>query len=143
MKMRLIFRAPPTRGAKNKAHLHIKAVLTLLDAERVRQFRADFEEYGGLLRLVGEVEHQSCLVLTSCEKPVAVAALQGIELAVRSLRLNGSPKAAQAIIQGKGWVGTEEQKQILGDRYGNSPLALRIAATSVQELLAGDIESRL
>jgi WD40 repeat protein len=116
---------------------------TLLDAERAGQFRTGFEGYGELLRLVGEVGHQSCLVLTSREKPAEIAALEGIELAVRSLRLDGSPEAAQAIIQQKGLIGTEEQTRLLGDRYGNSPLALKIAATSIQELFEGNIESFL
>jgi hypothetical protein len=58
------------------------------------------------------VGHQSCVILTSREKPTEVAALKGVELVVRSLRLEGFPEAAQAIIQGKGLVGTEAQKQI-------------------------------
>jgi hypothetical protein len=114
---------------------------TLLDAERAGQFRSEFEAYGELLRLVGEVGHQSCVVLTSREKPVEVAALEGTGLAVRSLRLDGSPEAAQAIIQQKGLFGREADTKILGDRYDNNPLALKIAATSVQELFAGNIEA--
>jgi hypothetical protein len=114
---------------------------TLLDAERAGQFRTGFEAYGELLRSLGEVGHQSCVVLTSREKPAEIAALEGVELVVRSVRLDGSPEAAQAIIQGKGLVGTAAQKQILGDRYGNSPLALKIVATSIQDLFEGGIES--
>lgn len=116
---------------------------TLLDAERAGQFQARFEEYGELLRLVGEVGHQSCVMVTSREKPAEIAALEGMELTVRSLRLDGSPEAAQAIIQGKGLVGSATQKQVLGDRYGNSPLALKIVATSVQELFEGEINTFL
>jgi WD40 repeat protein len=116
---------------------------TLLDAERAGQFRAGFEAYGELVRSLGEVGHPSCVVLTSREKPAEIAALEGVELAVRSVRLDGSPEAAQAIIQGKGLVGTAAQKQILGDRYGNSPLALKIVATSIQDLFEGRIESFL
>jgi hypothetical protein len=116
---------------------------TLLDAERAGQFRPGLENYGELLRSLGEVGHQSCIVLTSREKPTEVAALEGMDLAVRSVRLDGSPEASQGIIQGKGLVGTQEQQRVLGDRYGNSPLALKIAATSVQELFDGNIEAFL
>lgn len=116
---------------------------TLLDAKQVGRFRLGFEDYGELLRLLGEVGHQSCVILTSREKPVEVAALEGVELAVRSLRLEGSPEAAQAIVQGKGLVGSAEQKQELGDRYSNSPLALKIVGTSIQELFDGDIKTFL
>jgi hypothetical protein len=116
---------------------------TLLDAERAGQFRAGFESYDELLRLLGEVGHQSCVMLTSREKPATVAALEGMDLMVRSARLDGSPEAAQAIIQGKGLVGTAAQKKILGDRYGNSPLALKIVATSIQDLFEGGIDTFL
>lgn len=112
---------------------------TLLDAQRVGQFQSVFAEYGELLRLVGEVGHQSCVVLTSREKPAIVAALEGMESTARSLRLDGSKEAAQAILQAKGLAGTEKQKQVLGERYGNSPLALKIVATSIQELFDGSI----
>jgi WD40 repeat protein len=116
---------------------------TLLDAERAGQFRAGFEAYDEFLRLLGEVGHQSCVVLTSREKPSIVAALEGMDLTVRSLRLDGSPEAAEAIIQGKGLVGTAAERLQLCDQYGNSPLALKIVANSIQELFGGSIRDFL
>lgn len=112
---------------------------TLLDSQQVGQFPPEFAEYGELLRLVGEVDHQSCVVLTSREKPAIAATLEGMELTVRSLRLDGDKEASQAILQAKGLVGTQKQKQELGDRYGNNPLALKIIATSIKELFDGSI----
>ncbi|NJO42029.1 MAG: hypothetical protein HC865_15720 [Cyanobacteria bacterium RU_5_0] len=112
---------------------------TILDAERAGQFRAGYEEYGDLLRVVAEASHQSCLLLTSRETPAEVADLEGDELAVRSLRLNGSTEIAHALLQAKGLVGTEAQKQELCDRYGNNPLALKIVATSIQSLFDGEV----
>lgn len=116
---------------------------TILNAEKVGRFRAGYEGYGELFRLVAEISHQSCLVVTSREKPSDVAVMEGLESAVRSLRLEGSLEAVNAIVQDKGLVGTDEQKRQLGDRYGNSPLALKIVATSIQELFDGSIESFL
>jgi WD40 repeat protein len=118
-------------------------VETLMETNRVGQFRAEFAAYGELLRLFGEVSHQSSIVLTSREKPAIVADLEGVELTVRSLRLDGSPEASQAIIQTKGLRGNEEQKYQLGDRYSNNPLALKIVATSIQDLFEGDIATFL
>lgn len=118
-------------------------VETVLEAEQVGQFRAGFEAYGELLRLVAEAGHQSCVVLTSREKPAIVATLEGIETTVRSLRLEGSTETAQAILQSKGLVGTAAEKQRLGDRYSNSPLALKIVATSIQTLFDGNINDFL
>jgi hypothetical protein len=116
---------------------------TLLEAGKIGRFRAGYEPYGDLLRLVGETQHQSCVVVTSREKLAEVSVLEGVESAVRSLRLDGSPEAVQAIVQDKGLVGTDAQKQHLGTLYGNNPLALKIVATSIQELFEGNIESFL
>ena len=115
----------------------------LLPGECAGQYRAGYENYGELLRLMGETAHSSCLILTSREKPAELAALEGIALSVRSLQLSGSPETAQKLIQAKGLSGSEKQKQQLCDRYGGNPLALKIVATSIQDLFGGDIASFL
>jgi WD40 repeat protein len=115
----------------------------LQSGERTGQFRTGYENYDELLRLVSESSHQSCLLLTSREKPAVVAAFEGVDLSVRSLQLNGSEQAAQAIFKAKGLVGSEAEKKQLGDRYGNSPLALKIVATSIQDLFDGRVKEFL
>ena len=116
---------------------------TLLDATRVGLFQSEFEAYGELLHALGEIGHKSCVVITSREKPADIATLEGMGLAVRTVRLDGSIEAAMEILQDKGLIGTAEQKQQLSAHYGNSPLALKIVATSIQELFEGEIESFL
>ncbi|MDJ0575110.1 MAG: NB-ARC domain-containing protein [Xenococcaceae cyanobacterium MO_234.B1] len=111
----------------------------LRSGECAGQYRTGYENYGQLFRLIGETAHSSCLILTSREKPAEVAATEGIELSVRSLQLKGSLSAAKALLQAKGMSGSEAQQQQLGDRYGCNPLALKIVATSIQDLFAGDI----
>ena len=114
---------------------------TILQAgKQAGQYRPGYEGYGELLQVVGESAHQSCLILTSREKPAEIAALEGMELAVRSLSLEGSLEAAQALIQAKGLSGSGDQKRRLCDRYGCNPLALKIVATSIQELFDGEIK---
>ncbi|HEY9640725.1 MAG TPA: NB-ARC domain-containing protein, partial [Coleofasciculaceae cyanobacterium] len=132
-------------------HLQSSRCLVILDnmetilqgGNRAGQFRSGYEGYGELLRMVSESTHQSCLILTSREKPAEVAVFEGVNSKVRSLQLNGSEQAAQAILQAKGLVGTNEQKQQLCSRYSNSPLALKIVATSIQDLFEGDIDEFL
>ncbi|MGH2415861.1 MAG: NB-ARC domain-containing protein, partial [Microcystaceae cyanobacterium] len=111
----------------------------LRSAERAGEYRPGYEEYGELMSLVAETRHQSCLVLTSREKTAEIATFEGIELAVRSLQLDGSLEASQALVQAKGLVGTESQKQVLGDRYSHNPLALKIVAASIRDLFDGEI----
>jgi hypothetical protein len=103
------------------------------------QFRDGYADYGELLRLIAGSNHQSCVILTSREKPAEVAADEGDNLPVRVLALGGSAEATQALLQAKGVTGTVPQQQLLGDRYGNSPLAIKIVATSIRDLFDGDI----
>lgn len=113
---------------------------TLLQGEqRPGQFYPGYEVYGELLRLVGETNHQSCLMLTSREKPREFSALEGMDLSVRSQLLSGSPEAAIALVQAKGLLGSEQQQRALCQFYGHNPLALKIVATSIQDLFDGDI----
>ncbi|MBF2047921.1 MAG: NACHT domain-containing protein [Elainella sp. C42_A2020_010] len=114
---------------------------TILDQEFVGQFRTGYEQYSELLRTVAESAHQSCVILTSREKPAEVAACEGN--AVRTLQLAGSPEAAEEIMQTKRLIGSLEQKQQLSERYGYSPLAVKIVSTSIQELFDGDIDAFL
>ncbi|MBE9139170.1 hypothetical protein IQ254_18545 [Nodosilinea sp. LEGE 07088] len=113
---------------------------TLLhEGERAGYFGDGYEDYGDLLQLVAETRHQSCVVLTSREKPAVVGTLEGSGLPVRSQLLAGSPEAAMALSEAKGLIGSTAEKRLLADRYGNSPLALKIVATSIQSLFDGEI----
>ena len=107
--------------------------------EQAGQYRPGYEQYGEMITLVGETAHQSCLILTSREKPAELATFESIELSVRSLHLGGSESASLALIQASGLVGSAEQRKELCDRYGYNPLALKIVATSIQELFDGEI----
>jgi WD40 repeat protein len=104
------------------------------------QYRPGYEDYDEFLRVIAETRHQSCLVLTSREKPSLFAALEGSEGRVRALFLNGSPEAAGALLESTGLTGTDCEKQELGDRYGCNPLALKIVATSIRDLFDGKID---
>jgi hypothetical protein len=61
----------------------------LEEGEVLGRLRPGFEAYGHLLRQVAQTAHQSCLLLTSREKPAALRALEGSRTLVRSLRLSG------------------------------------------------------
>ena len=52
-------------------------------------YRAGYQGYGRLIERLGESAHQSCVVLTSREKPREIEALEGLRGPVRSLRLVG------------------------------------------------------
>jgi transcriptional regulator with XRE-family HTH domain len=113
---------------------------TLLQTgKQTGQYRPGYEAYGELFRVIAETRHQSCLILTSREKCAQFARLEGDESSVRSLSLNGSPEACEALIETKGLSGLAHHKQELSDRYRCNPLALKIVTTSICDLFDGDI----
>lgn len=112
------------------------------EGDRAGHYRPDYEDYGELFKLVGETVHQSCLILTSREKPAEVAALEDNEW-VRSLYLSGSAEAAQRLIEARELFGSEQHKQTLANCYGNNPLAIKIVTSSIQDIFDGDIEQFL
>src|SRR5438270_10856315 len=61
----------------------------LLEGEVLGHLRPGYEGYARLLRRVAETAHQSCLLLTSREKPTELRALEGSRSPTRSLRLLG------------------------------------------------------
>lgn len=115
----------------------------ILQPQPLGQFLPGYENYGQLLRLVGETAHQSCLLVTSREKPAVIATREGTELPVRSLTLSGLKAEADSLLTAKGLAGTDKDRQTLIDAYGGNPLALKIAATSIQDLFDGNITTFL
>jgi WD40 repeat protein len=112
----------------------------LQSGKRAGTYRNSYEMYGELLKRVGEIAHQSCLVLTSREKPQEVGTMEGDRLPIRTLPLVGlDVTAGQHILDTKGLHGALDDREQLIAHYRGNPLALKMAATSIQDLFAGDI----
>ncbi|NEZ61822.1 NACHT domain-containing protein [Leptolyngbyaceae cyanobacterium CCMR0082] len=107
--------------------------------ERAGQYREGYENYSELVSVAGQTNHQSCLLLTSREKPAEVATMSEANPAVQVLQLEGSPEAALALIEAKQLVGSQDDKKRLCDRYGHSPLSLQIISSSIRDVFDGDI----
>jgi WD40 repeat protein len=110
---------------------------------RVGLYRPGYEDYGQILRRLGEEIHQSCVLLTSREKPSGISPNEGLGLAVRSFCLRGLRAEGNEIFKARGLSGSEELWQSLIKHYGGNPLALKIVATKVQEQFAGDVAAFL
>jgi len=104
------------------------------------RMRAGFEEYAHLLRRMGETAHQSCLLLTSREKPADLVPLEGSRSPVRALRLAGlDDRAGAQLLAEKDVVGSPHDLTRLVDMYRGNPLALKIVAQSISELFGGEV----
>ncbi|MBD2563853.1 MULTISPECIES: NB-ARC domain-containing protein [Nostoc] len=112
---------------------------------RTGQYRSGYEGYGELFKRIGEFRHQSCLVLTSREKPKEVAVLEGEKLSVRTMQLSGlSIAEGQAIFSCKGsFIGAIDEWQTLIQSYAGNPLALKIVATTIRDLFDSNISNFL
>jgi WD40 repeat protein len=109
-------------------------------SQRAGHYRRGYENYGKLLQYVGEGQHQSCLVLTSREKPREIVTLESQDFPVQSLMLKGlNTPDARLIIQHKHSRSTEADCDRLIQLYAGNPLALKIATSTIQELFDGDI----
>jgi len=110
----------------------------------VGNFRPEYEEYREFFQRISEVLHQSCLVLTSREKLKEVAAIEGVNLPVRSFQLKGlNDVDCQEIIKAKGVTCSEYEWRLLVNRYAGNPLALKIVLTTILELFDGKVSQFL
>ena len=108
------------------------------------RYRPGYEGYGQLLRRLADEQHQSCLLLTSRERPISLATKEGETSTVRALQLTGLPAdEGRKILQGKGLVDTEETSIDLVEHYSGNPLALNIAAATIRSLFAGRVSEFL
>ncbi len=106
---------------------------------RAGYYLPGYENYGDLLRSLGETGHQSCVVLTSREKPAEISLMESADGKVRSCSVKGSRETSLALLDARGLSGSETDKQSLCEVYDCSPLAIKIVAASIQTLFAGQV----
>jgi WD40 repeat protein/DNA-binding XRE family transcriptional regulator len=107
-------------------------------------YRTGYVEYGELIRALSEREHQSCLLLTSREKPAELGPLEGHSAPVRTLPLTGlDDRACHRILEAKDIGGTSATVSALARLYGGNPLALQLISEPIHELFGGDVAAFL
>jgi hypothetical protein len=112
----------------------------LQSGQLVGSYREGYEDYGEFLRQLGEISHQSCILLTSREAPKEIVHLAGETLPVRIFRLAGlNYDDAVQILHAKGLTGSARATDRLIKWYMGNPLELKMVATIVQDLFEGRI----
>ena len=100
-----------------------------------------YEGYGRLIERLAEAAHQSCVLLTSRERPREIEALEGTRSPVRSLRLGGmDDQTARVLLSDKELRGPPAAWQRLVTGYAGNPLALKIVAQTISDLFGGDLD---
>jgi WD40 repeat protein len=121
---------------------NVEAVLQA--GNRAGQYRERYEGYGRLIQRIGEALHQSCLLLTSREKPKELVHLGGKTSPVRSRQLLGLEQAeGQELLKDEGLFGPDEVWANLIRLYSGNPLNLKLISEPIRELFGGDIASFL
>jgi transcriptional regulator with XRE-family HTH domain len=116
----------------------------LQPGEHRGRYRDVDEGFGPVIERLAESGHQSCLLITSREKPPEVSLLEGEQAPVRSLRLGGVGAAeGRLVLEDKGLVGDAAAWQELNRRYGGNPLALKAVGEAIGQVTGGDIAAFL
>ncbi len=132
--------------------LHEKRCLLIFDnVESILQpgsqnglYMPGYEAYRQLYERIADEKHQSCIVITGREKPNGVSLREGVDSPIRSLQLAGlSVDAAKNILVNKGvTVQASEYSNLIRHVDGN-PLALKLLATTIQNIFCGDVQAFL
>jgi WD40 repeat protein/DNA-binding SARP family transcriptional activator len=106
---------------------------------RAGLYRPGYEDYGQLIKWVGQHRHRSCLLVTAREPPLELASLERETPLARSLQLGGlTPAGALAILGEQGLTDQTIDHVTFSERCSGNPLALRLMATTIRDLFAGD-----
>ncbi|WP_271254393.1 NB-ARC domain-containing protein [Pseudanabaena sp. Chao 1811] len=111
---------------------------------RAGQYRDGYEIYGHLLSRFSEVDHHSCLVITSREAPKEITGIVE-RTRVRSLPLSGlsQSEGLPILTNSQCFSSSDAEWQEIFHYCSGSPFALKILASETQELFDGDISSFL
>jgi NB-ARC domain len=104
------------------------------------KYLSEYEDYDLLFKSIGELSHQSCLLLTSREQPHTItrSRIANPQL-VRSLNVGGlTSESGHQLIQSYGCAALPDRMwQEVHQHYGGNPLALKIAAITAVETTGG------
>jgi NB-ARC domain/WD domain, G-beta repeat len=113
----------------------------LESGDQAGSYLPGYQGYGRRTQRLAESAHQSCVLLTSREKPKEIEPLEGTRSPVRSLRLVGMDEpTAQSLLNDKGLSGTPVAWQRLVASYAGNPLALKIVGQAICDLFGGDLD---
>lgn len=115
--------------------------MVLSPGELAGRYRPGLEGYRELIARLGEVNHNSCLMLLSSEEPTELALISGEK--VRSLKPSVSEEIAREIFTEKGLSAKDKEWKVLISRYGGNLLAFKIVAATIQDFFEGNISKFL
>jgi archaellum biogenesis ATPase FlaH len=128
--------------------VHKRCLIILDNAESILRgkdnggtYREGYESYGELLTQIGEIDHQSCVLITSREKLPEFSKMEGESRPVRVFHLRGlNIDDSKQIFRSIGkFRGNDEEWRDLVELYNGNPLALELTARHINEIFEGEI----
>ncbi|MCC3591906.1 eIF2A-related protein [Microcoleus sp. PH2017_28_MFU_U_A] len=114
----------------------------LQSGSHIGQYLEGYQGYGDLLKRIAQSSHQSCLVITSREKPEAIELIARQNQNIRSLYLDGlKVEYGREIFTVFGeFSGSEDDWKNVIENYAGNPFALEVLAQDIRDSsLRGDI----
>ncbi|MEC4893370.1 MAG: NB-ARC domain-containing protein [Oscillatoria sp. PMC 1051.18] len=112
----------------------------------ISKYKPGYESYSQFLRKIGQIPHQSCLLLTSREPPPELELSQRNLSPIRALELSGlTLKNAQHLFEALDNFTVNSQRDWIEliNLYNGNPLALKIVAKHIKEVFNGNISQFL
>jgi hypothetical protein len=114
---------------------------SILCSDRLAGFiRNEHRNYSHLLQRISREAHQSCLLLTSQDEPADMLLLKSNK--VDSLQLKGLGESGKYIFEEKK-LNYPYSWELLIKKYDGNPLALKLVASTIQELFNGKVDDFL
>ncbi|NET01493.1 MAG: ATP-binding protein [Sphaerospermopsis sp. SIO1G1] len=101
----------------------------------------NYEAYSELISRVANSQHQSCLLITSREKPPKLVGIEGEKLPVKSLNLTGlDMNDSLSIVENQGLATSDYTDiNILINHYSGNPLFLKLVTATIKNMFCGNI----
>lgn len=116
----------------------------LRERDKAGRYLVGYEQYEQLILNIGETSHQSCLIVTTREKPRELIRIENNRGSVRSFVLPGlDEESAKQFLDLKGLVGTDVGKLRVIRKYAANPLALQLIIEPIQTIFGGSIDKFL
>ncbi|MDM9385252.1 NB-ARC domain-containing protein [Chlorogloeopsis sp. ULAP01] len=104
-----------------------------------------YENYGDLIRRIGDSQHQSCLLLTTREKPSKIADFKDENLSVRCLQLTGLNQVENAeLFTNKELIEfNQEDIKHINNWYAGNPLFIKLVTNIIHEFFGASVQKFL
>lgn len=115
---------------------------TLTPGEFIGHYRPEYQNYGQLLNEIGQLNHNSCLLLLSWEKPLEIATLEAENIYCKTLPIPGLGKSASQLLTARKLKDKHQWSRLI-ELYNGNPLWLNIIATAILDLFNGSVQQFL